>query len=217
MAVLAAAAHTKADYMAKAALQEATAHRVWFFLAGMIGICTVINWASKALAHVPSLRKRAVVSDIETVNTAQNKSSLTRLHSAVTATFKSVAFRYGIPTPFGSAILVSELGFIISYAAVNFTLLLIRSKFDECAMFDPADWSSVGQHLQLFWYEDRAAHLASVQLPLIVGLAGKNNVLSFLTGVSHEKVHIHLTPGLIRINFGSRSSISCTELQHECV
>jgi hypothetical protein len=50
-----------------------------------------------------------------------------------------------------------------------------------------------------------------------VGLAGKNNVLSFLTGVSHEKVRIYLTPGLIRINFSSRSSISCTELRHECV
>jgi ferric-chelate reductase len=32
--------------------------------------------------------------------------------------------------------------------------------------------------------------MASIQLPLIVALAGKNNVLSFLTGVSHEKVSV---------------------------
>lgn len=29
----------------------------------------------------------------------------------------------------------------------------------------------------LFW-EDRAAHIASCQLPLIVALAGKNNIIS---------------------------------------
>ena len=56
------------------------------------------------------------------------------------------------------------------------------------------------------FFEDRAAHLASCQLPLIVALAGKNNIISckyehctpssyaslmvlslVLTGVSHEK------------------------------
>lgn len=56
------------------------------------------------------------------------------------------------------------------------------------------------------FYEDRAAHFASSQLPLIVSLAGKNNILSckrflyikpdillirfsaVLTGIGHEKV-----------------------------
>jgi hypothetical protein len=30
--------------------------------------------------------------------------------------------------------------------------------------------------------------MAMVQLPFIIATAGKNNVLSFLTGISHEKV-----------------------------
>lgn len=32
--------------------------------------------------------------------------------------------------------------------------------------------------LDTFFYQDRAAHLASCQLPLIVALAGKNNIIS---------------------------------------
>jgi ferric-chelate reductase len=43
-------------------------------------------------------------------------------------------------------------------------------------------------NVQLWWFMDRAAQMACIQLPFIVGLAGKNNIISFLTGVSHEKV-----------------------------
>lgn len=37
---------------------------------------------------------------------------------------------------------------------------------------------SAAEGLQTWFFEDRAAHLASCQLPLIVALAGKNNILS---------------------------------------
>jgi hypothetical protein len=30
--------------------------------------------------------------------------------------------------------------------------------------------------------------MAVAQFPFVIGLAGKNNVISFLTGISHEKV-----------------------------
>jgi hypothetical protein len=30
--------------------------------------------------------------------------------------------------------------------------------------------------------------MAVAQLPFVIGLSGKNNVISFLTGVTHEKV-----------------------------
>ena len=34
------------------------------------------------------------------------------------------------------------------------------------------------QDLHYWFFEDRAAHLASCQLPLVVALAGKNNIIS---------------------------------------
>lgn len=63
----------------------------------------------------------------------------------------------------------------------------------------------LAEDLDEFFWEDRAAHLASCQLPLIVALAGKNNIVSckayylstlyctnssllVFTGVGHEKV-----------------------------
>jgi ferric-chelate reductase len=37
-------------------------------------------------------------------------------------------------------------------------------------------------------FDQRVAFMAIAQIPFIVGLVGKNNVISYLTGVSHEKV-----------------------------
>lgn len=34
--------------------------------------------------------------------------------------------------------------------------------------------------------------IAANQIPFIVALAGKNNVITWLTGLSHEKVHLLL-------------------------
>jgi ferric-chelate reductase len=39
-------------------------------------------------------------------------------------------------------------------------------------------------------YNQRAGFMAVAQLPFIIGLAGKNNVISLLTGISHEKVRL---------------------------
>lgn len=36
----------------------------------------------------------------------------------------------------------------------------------------------LAKDLNSWFYEDRAAHIASCQLPLIVALAGKNNIIS---------------------------------------
>jgi ferric-chelate reductase len=43
-------------------------------------------------------------------------------------------------------------------------------------------------NLEVWYWERRAGQMANIQLPIIVALAGKNNVISWLTGISHEKV-----------------------------
>lgn len=50
--------------------------------------------------------------------------------------------------------------------------------------------TQAANELETFYFEDRAAHLASCQLPLIVALAGKNNVLSCSSKNTVKYVHI---------------------------
>ncbi|KAF9641853.1 hypothetical protein BDM02DRAFT_3177017 [Thelephora ganbajun] len=39
-------------------------------------------------------------------------------------------------------------------------------------------------------WEDRAAHIGASQVPIVVALAGKNNIVSLLTGIGHERLNI---------------------------
>ncbi|KAH9943327.1 ferric reductase NAD binding domain-containing protein [Epithele typhae] len=76
-------------------------------------------------------------------------------------------------------------------AAATFRIVAFRLAFT---------WGYIGTILGLtfvdtkdlttWFYEDRAAHLASCQLPLIVALAGKNNIISWITGIGHEKLNV---------------------------
>jgi hypothetical protein len=130
MSTHAAVVHTQADFRVKGALQEAMAHRMWFFLAGLIGLATLVNWTSKALAAFPSPRPSTSAADVEGKNAAGKDSrSLRRFLSALAASFRTFAYRYGLPTAFGNTILFSELGFIATYIAVTFILLFVKCKW----------------------------------------------------------------------------------------
>lgn len=50
----------------------------------------------------------------------------------------------------------------------------------EMTLLLPFDWltPNTARDMDTFFFEDRAAHIASCQLPLIVALAGKNNIIS---------------------------------------
>jgi hypothetical protein len=127
MPTLAAVVHTKADFRVKGVLQEEMAHRMWFFLAGLIGLATLVNWTSKALAAYSSPRPSASAADVEGKNAVgKDLGSLRRFPSALAASFRTFAYRYGLPTVFGNTILFSELGFIAAYITVTFVLLFIK-------------------------------------------------------------------------------------------
>jgi hypothetical protein len=126
MESLAVIVHTAAQSKTKAELMEASAHRMWFFLAGVIGVCTVVNWTSKAVNHFSSHRGHNA--DVEgSGSAAPRKASAGRIPSAVAATLKVIAFRCSVPTGFGT-VLFSEVGFIAAYMAVTFALLFMKSE-----------------------------------------------------------------------------------------
>jgi ferric-chelate reductase len=187
---LAAVKHTAAQTKEKYALQEANAHRIWFIIAAVVGTCTVANWTSKAIAYLSSSHGSAT--DAEgNGSSPPRKSSLRRVPSAIAAALRVLAFRLWLPTGFG-VVLFSEMAFITAYITATFCLLYVDSKCTCIIRKRLAHIGMLGDHLSVWFFEDRAAQMAVIQLPFIVALAGKNNVISFLTGISHEKVRCSL-------------------------
>ncbi|THH02456.1 hypothetical protein EW026_g465 [Hermanssonia centrifuga] len=171
---------TTADKALKAEQQAKYVRDLWILLASVVAFLAFIRATRYlfSLLFPPRLPTSEVASPekttSETVEPGHNgKASWRRIPAAFASAFRVAAFRLNVPIGPGSVASVAELLFIFGYIAAIFVLLLVNTEGLN-------DW----------FFEDRAAHLASCQLPLIVALAGKNNIISFFTGVSHEKLNI---------------------------
>ncbi|KAI0091940.1 ferric reductase NAD binding domain-containing protein [Irpex rosettiformis] len=177
---------SQADRLLKAMQQRKYVKDLWILLGSVIAFLTVIRTLRLLHSFTFSAKRSAARADPSTPSTASEKVdpealnknhsgkvSLRRLPAALASAFKVVAFRRTIPVGPGSNMNVTESLFVFGYIAIMLVLCFIDT-----------------EDLNKFFWEDRAAHLASCQLPLIVALAGKNNILSFFTGVSHEKLNI---------------------------
>ena len=67
---------------------------------------------------------------------------------------------------------VGQLSLITSYALLNFLLIFLGASGD------------------IDWQAHHAARLTYANIPLVIGLAGKNNVLSKLTGFAYESLNV---------------------------
>lgn len=67
---------------------------------------------------------------------------------------------------------VGQLTLITTYALLNFLLIFLGAKGD------------------IDWQAHHAARLTYANIPLVIGLAGKNNALSKLTGFAYESLNV---------------------------
>lgn len=175
---------TEADLALKAEQQARYVKDLWILLSCVVAILTLIrvlrsilsfSWSTRH-AEKPCSEK---TTDVEAVQSGLNgRISLRRLPTALTSAFRIVAFRLNIPVGPGSVASVAELVFILGYIVVMLVLMLINSQCRTSFRTLNALTLYTAEDLQSWFYEDRAAHLASCQLPLIVALAGKNNIIS---------------------------------------
>ncbi|KAL7282503.1 hypothetical protein ACG7TL_003974 [Trametes sanguinea] len=162
---------TAADKAFKAVQQKKAIEELWLLIAGIIAFLSVVRMLRLALRSLvrrrlvePSPEKSEKSSPLEIVLPGRTgKASWRRIPAATASAFRVLAFRIHVPLPIGFVTL-TELFFICGYTATMLSLTLTNT-------FD----------LQYWFFEDRAAHLASCQLPFIVALAGKNNIISWLT------------------------------------
>ncbi|KAL5487797.1 FRP1_3 [Sanghuangporus weigelae] len=166
----------------KAKLQEGYVDELWYLLTAVIGLLTIVHWSTRLYSFLRKPQRgqnNSNATNIEKTSPEAStpgqtgKASIRRLPQAFCSVFKIVAFRTTVPIGPSSVMSVTELVFITGYVIA----LLV--------------WLWINTHdMEAFYFEDRAAHLASCQVPLIVALAGKNNIISFLTGVSHERLNV---------------------------
>ncbi|KAG2013502.1 metalloreductase, variant 2 [Coprinopsis cinerea AmutBmut pab1-1] len=161
---------------------------VWIFLGSVLVFFTIVNFFRKLLRLVarrrgaksrsPRATAHAGHTDAEKAEQPRSApqppaSVLSRVASSISTVFRIVAFRWSLwlgPNNLGS---LGELAFILLYISANLIWLLVDTR-----------------NLNIDWYKTRAGMIATSQIPLVVGLANKNNVVSYLTGVGHEKLNV---------------------------
>ncbi|GJJ07267.1 hypothetical protein Clacol_001467 [Clathrus columnatus] len=161
------------DRFLKLAQQADYVHEVWWFMASVIGALAVFHYCSVFLQACssgesePSLSSSTGTTSGEPLSTTirSGKISLRRLPAAINSTIRIVLFRWTVPIGTNAVASVSELIFIFGYIGALLIWEFVHTK-----------------DLETYLWEDRAAHLASCQIPLVIALAGKNNIIGLLTG-----------------------------------
>lgn len=179
------ASSAAADRAVRDALEAKSVQELWFILAGVIGLLACLRLARVLLSSTPTVG-RAETGELtekgdaeQQSNSPTGKSSLRRLPKAIVAAFKIVAFRWSIPIAPQATMSVAELSFIVGYITAIFVREFVQSK-PSLILLPPGHSLvyAIARDLSPAFWQDRAAHLASCQVPLIIALAGKNNIIS---------------------------------------
>ncbi|EAW13757.1 ferric reductase family protein [Aspergillus clavatus NRRL 1] len=147
-------------------------HGFWY--AVIIVVCIAGIWQLLWRFHLRSRRLQA--------GRALSPSSqiVSRVYKLALSATRKVVYPQWSPVSTTSWFIVPPLGttgFILSYFL--FLLLLL---FVDIQVTGPT------------WYTNasvRAAFLATIQIPLLLSLVGKNNIVSLMTGISYERLNIY--------------------------
>lgn len=144
----------------------------WFAIASVatfFGICNLITRGNAHLRVKRILAKRidGKVAERSGTNPSKLDGAWNRLRNLFSSTF----FLTTLPKYMGTKTL-GEAWWRIAYVIA--TMLFA---FHETTWHDYKSWAT------------QCGQLAYAQIPLIIGLAGKNNVISFVTGIGYEKLH----------------------------
>ncbi|KAA1472403.1 hypothetical protein DENSPDRAFT_179747 [Dentipellis sp. KUC8613] len=150
--------------------------QVWYFIAVFIFLVAVSNVVSRLFAV--TRRRSEAPRDVEGAHrSVTSKISYRRLPAAIVNAFRMVAFRTVIPLGGGFTINLAEAFITATYIIILFVWSLINTTTLAGKKYDPT------------YYANRAGNIAAVQTPLIVALAMKNNPISFITGISFDKLN----------------------------
>ncbi|RPD81263.1 hypothetical protein L226DRAFT_566050 [Lentinus tigrinus ALCF2SS1-7] len=155
---------------------------VWYGLLALLGLATFVNacylswvtyrrYRARRRASEGSSTSRTVAPPGET-----GRLSLRRIPQAVLSASRIFGFRWRIP---GLDLMVVEVFFTVAYMLACLVWC-----------FAPVDGLTYPTNIAGRSWGSRTGKLATVQLPFIVLLSMKNNAVTWLTGIGHEKLNL---------------------------
>ena len=109
--------------------------------------------------------------------------SLTRLPAAVADSFRTLAFRWTVPVGSSYELNFVEIGLTLAYMAVLYTWTFVNSMLHLFPLQNANSHSILATSLTGIkvgpqYYANRAGNIAASQLPIMVVLGSKNNLIS---------------------------------------
>ncbi|KAF8809132.1 hypothetical protein BYT27DRAFT_7232494 [Phlegmacium glaucopus] len=104
--------------------------------------------------------------------------SLARVPAAVVDSFRTLAFRWTVPIGSSHELNLAEVGLALGYIAAIFSWTFVNTTTIAGAKVDP------------HYFANRAGTITASQLPIMIALGMRNNIISWLTGISHIKLNL---------------------------
>ncbi|KAI0320573.1 ferric reductase NAD binding domain-containing protein [Amylostereum chailletii] len=151
--------------------------QVWYFLACFIGLVGLANHVSLISFHRHRHRFPAQ-GDAETQRPSSTGSiSYRRLPLAAVNAWRVIAFRSHVRIGHSYSLNLAEVFMTATYITILFVWTMYNTNALVGPKYDPK------------YYANRAGNIAARQLPLIVVLGTKNNIIGWITGVGYEKLN----------------------------
>ncbi|KAI0675094.1 iron reductase [Trametes maxima] len=154
--------------------------QIWWFIASFIVLVAVGQFSSWVASKVFSPCPVALSEKRDTEGSGasrQRRLSWGRLPLAIVNYFRVLAFRNTIDIGEKYSFTYAEVFITVGYIVALFTWEFINTTNLAGAPLDPLYWSG------------RAGALASSQFPLITALGTKNSLVSYITGISYDKLN----------------------------
>ncbi|KZT21943.1 hypothetical protein NEOLEDRAFT_717549 [Neolentinus lepideus HHB14362 ss-1] len=147
-------------------------YQTWYTWAAIIGLATLANAVSRLTAFLSRYSPKHLQSN-------KNILCMWRLPTALANAWRVVAYRSTVHFGWGYSMNVLELFLTAAYFGALFAWSWAHTSHAELgALPYGADFIA-----------NRLGTIATSQFPLVTVLGTKNNVISFLTGISHDKLN----------------------------
>ncbi|EJU06278.1 hypothetical protein DACRYDRAFT_60933 [Dacryopinax primogenitus] len=151
---------------------------LWIIVLGILLVISACHQYRRSMERSLAVRKdKENEEEEETLNgdahPDRRTSSVQCFLRMLLSEWNILMYRRTIPMWWNYRMTIAEMLFCSGYLVVLLVLGLVDSN-----------------GLQYKAYANRCGHLATSQIPLIIGLAGKNNVISYLPGIGSEKLNV---------------------------
>ncbi|KAG2151631.1 ferric reductase NAD binding domain-containing protein [Suillus bovinus] len=166
------------DKSLRAARNDLYPKQAWYCIALFIFIIAVFQWFSFLHSKFASSRQTSNASDTEHASVNRRHAfSWRRIPLGLVNAYRVISFRWTFQFGKSYTLNMAEVFVTIAYIVFLFVWTFV----------DTTDLE--GRALDISYWCNRSGLLASSQFPLITALGTKNNIVSFITGISYDKLN----------------------------